>query len=415
MGDTMGNSMDGITERTELFANMLRAAHGPSVTLYSSTFETIFSTSPDADTMQAELFISFMESDGPELSDVNKMCSISENYTGCPSVFANTLGMVWISEIIPKDGKIDGICLMGPVFTDDFSVTRISREMDEKMISVAMKRRFMEYIKSLPVIPLNQLYSQAVMLHYCLTGKQMEVSEFGFPELKEKKNREQFFTRKHGTYAAEQKILQLIEDGNLEYKDVFDRYSREGSMGHVYSEERIRPEKDVMIMFAVLCSRAAIRGGLLSETALTLCDRYVQGIEDAVELSTLSSIRREMFEDFIRRVYAVKNEEKNLSPPIRKACDYIRMYPEKAGDIHDMAQMLGYADYYFSTKFRRETGATFRDYVTQAKMEKAKVMLRESGMSISAIADSLGFGTQSHFGEVFREATGMSPGEYRKS
>jgi AraC-like DNA-binding protein len=48
-------------------------------------------------------------------------------------------------------------------------------------------------------------------------------------------------------------------------------------------------------------------------------------------------------------------------------------------------------------------------------MMKAKSLLLDSTMSITRIAGELGLSSFSHFSHVFREETGMTPGEYRRS
>ena len=48
------------------------------------------------------------------------------------------------------------------------------------------------------------------------------------------------------------------------------------------------------------------------------------------------------------------------------------------------------------------------------KAEEAKRLLRYTDRPVSAIAVYLGFSSQGHFSKVFREITGMTPGEYRE-
>lgn len=94
-------------------------------------------------------------------------------------------------------------------------------------------------------------------------------------------------------------------------------------------------------------------------------------------------------------------------------CGYC-LYPEKKHTIHLLAAMIGYTDYYFSTRFKKETGMSVRDYVMQAKINSAEMLLRETDSSMADIAARLGFGSQSHFGSVFRKMTGMTPTEYQE-
>ncbi len=47
------------------------------------------------------------------------------------------------------------------------------------------------------------------------------------------------------------------------------------------------------------------------------------------------------------------------------------------------------------------------------RVERAKLLLSGDDMLVD-ISNALGFSNQSHFSAVFRKATGMSPGKYRK-
>ena len=70
---------------------------------------------------------------------------------------------------------------------------------------------------------------------------------------------------------------------------------------------------------------------------------------------------------------------------------------------------------YFSAFFIREVGIGFNEYITGLRVEKAKQLLSETNLKISAIADQCGFRSSSYFIVVFRKQTNMSPGEYRNT
>ena len=63
---------------------------------------------------------------------------------------------------------------------------------------------------------------------------------------------------------------------------------------------------------------------------------------------------------------------------------------------------------------RKETERTFREYLTDLRMQKAARLLRSSVEGISEIAQSCGYHSSSTFYRLFQETYGMSPGQYRK-
>lgn len=58
-------------------------------------------------------------------------------------------------------------------------------------------------------------------------------------------------------------------------------------------------------------------------------------------------------------------------------------------------------------------GITLTEYIQNARIEAAKMLLTTTDHSIQVISDRLQFTTRSYFGVVFHKYTGMAPAEYR--
>ncbi|MEK0312406.1 helix-turn-helix domain-containing protein [Cohnella sp. 56] len=81
--------------------------------------------------------------------------------------------------------------------------------------------------------------------------------------------------------------------------------------------------------------------------------------------------------------------------------------------LEEVADMLHINSSYFSRLFKRETGYNFIQYVTTAKMERAKELLARSNMSVEEVAARLGYENKSYFAKLFKKHIGGTPGEYR--
>ena len=68
---------------------------------------------------------------------------------------------------------------------------------------------------------------------------------------------------------------------------------------------------------------------------------------------------------------------------------------------------------YISKVFKKETGFNFSDYITQKRMAKSKLLLKDMSLKIYEIAEMTGYADTSNFIKVFRKHCGMSPNEYR--
>ena len=68
---------------------------------------------------------------------------------------------------------------------------------------------------------------------------------------------------------------------------------------------------------------------------------------------------------------------------------------------------------YLSSLFRKTEGISMYQYILDQKIRLAKNLLRYSNSTFSEIAGSLGFASQSHLGQLFRKATGLTLKQYR--
>lgn len=80
----------------------------------------------------------------------------------------------------------------------------------------------------------------------------------------------------------------------------------------------------------------------------------------------------------------------------------------------DIAAYANMSPSYFSKWFKRESGKSFVNYMTDAKLEYAQLMLTESNMSIIQIARDLAYNGANYFSKAFKKKTGLTPTEYRE-
>ncbi len=395
-------------EKIRFFRELLSSITNMYFTTLDADFNLHYS-----DAEHLEIFLSFFRL-GIKYDEMLEQVSITvpdtSGYRENPVLCTNSVGMAWISDIEYKRNRIEKIHMIGPVFLDDYSIKSIEKGLEHLQLTVKMRHEFMEVIKELPVISINRFYEYGIMLHYCLTGQKIGISDFIFADDTQNIS-EQVMEEKHGIYMTETNILKLIEDGNLGYKKEMEKY-KGGEVGKFSRGDYLRQAKNSVIIFCALCARSAIQGGIAPETAYVLRDQYIQKAESAESIAAVNKVNQLMLDDYVHRVHYAKRNNK-ISSAIRETCDYIALNLNEKWDIHFLASRQGYSDYYFSEKFKKETGLSVRAYTIKKKLERAQEYLKYSNMSVQEISDELGFSSQSHFGRIFREETGVSPGEYR--
>lgn len=69
---------------------------------------------------------------------------------------------------------------------------------------------------------------------------------------------------------------------------------------------------------------------------------------------------------------------------------------------------------YFSTLFKRVCGVTPHEYLTACRIDSAKRLLREGEMSLSAVAEAVGYSDASAFARAFSRHSALTPAQYRR-
>lgn len=115
----------------------------------------------------------------------------------------------------------------------------------------------------------------------------------------------------------------------------------------------------------------------------------------------------------IKKDYSGTRKKEN--PVIEAARKYIEKNLNKNMSRSEVAQQIHLSEEYFSRLFKQETGYTFKDYLMMVKMEAAKDFLSKTQLSVSIIASKVGYSNFSYFSHTFKNYTGVTPQEYRKT
>ncbi|MCM1543454.1 MAG: hypothetical protein NC121_19685, partial [Blautia sp.] len=241
-----------------------------------------------------------------------------------PMILSNEFGLTW-TVVFPAEETQCHLYVLGPYFTDNFSIEQIEAAIARKKLSPLLSQEFSSVIKPLPIISIVKTMEYAVMLHYCVNKQQINMSDLAFFQNRRLDAADRTALREgHGTWASEQAMLQLISDGNLNYREEMSHLINIGNIGKLSNGEPVRQVKNACIIFSALCCRAAVRGGLNAEISYSLADQYIQGIEAAKSIGEVTEICYAMQDDYVHRVHSCKTN--SLSPEIKNICDYVGIH-----------------------------------------------------------------------------------------
>lgn len=80
-----------------------------------------------------------------------------------------------------------------------------------------------------------------------------------------------------------------------------------------------------------------------------------------------------------------------------------------------LAQSVGVHPVTLARAFRRAFGCTVGEYVRRLRIERATRLLADTDLPLAKIALTEGFSDQSHFSNLFRRHTGLSPFQFRQA
>lgn len=170
--------------------------------------------------------------------------------------------------------------------------------------------------------------------------------------------------------------------------------------------------KSCVLELVVMMSRAAVEAGADSLTMLgehyhSLSD--LAGIDDEEELAAW--VRR-MLENLMEGIRI--NNRFPHSLLLTRATTYMREHLHEPLRRDEVARIAGLSPSHFSKIMSERMGRSFRDLLTQMRVDRAKELLSHTDRSVIDIALDCGFCDQSHLNKAFRKNGGRSPGHYRK-
>lgn len=142
-------------------------------------------------------------------------------------------------------------------------------------------------------------------------------------------------------------------------------------------------------------------------------DVYTQ----ALQMESQEALGEWLNENCMKMLYQVLNERQDTTKSfVTKAIEYVKEhYANQELSIETICSYLNVSAAYFSTVFKKETGKTFINYLTDYRMEQALELLMTQNEKTYIIAEKVGYADPNYFSYVFKKQYGMSPSKYKSS
>jgi AraC family transcriptional regulator len=149
-----------------------------------------------------------------------------------------------------------------------------------------------------------------------------------------------------------------------------------------------------------------IKGGILSVDWEDASDRLA--LDSACQLVIFQMLKRHGFQPHTPTLQG------GLATAVRRRIvDYVEAHLDQPLVLDQLAGEAKLSTFHFARMFRVSFGMPPHRYVDQRRILRASHLLRDLTTTLSAIALSCGYSSQSHFNRAFKAKTGVTPGEWR--
>lgn len=287
---------------------------------------------------------------------------------------------------------------------------------------------FISSMKSLVALPLNSVLQMLCSINFVLNGEKLSIADIAIydeeqlklsDEINADETRKKYVetdsptdvTTVHNTLTLEQTLMNFVRHGDTAALKEWLKNAPAVRPG-ILSSDALRQLKNTFIVTATLVSRAAIRGGMDVNDALSLSDAYIQKNELLSSVESIENLQYHMVFDYTERVEKIRLG-KTPTKLMTDIANYVQKHLTEPVDIDALSKAMFLSRTYLAVKFKKETGMTLTDFVLKEKIEEGKRLLQYTDKSISAIAAYLGFSSQGHFANTFRKYADCTPNEYR--
>jgi len=159
--------------------------------------------------------------------------------------------------------------------------------------------------------------------------------------------------------------------------------------------------------------------GVISEMGMSISDIFTlsgQPFDEVFRIDTFPDMKnylKDLINSTVEKIENMQTKKVNLA--VKQVRDYIdENLTNSELSLSSTAKGFYMNMSYLSRIFKQETGQTFVEYLTKARMEKAMKLLRETDLKAYQIAENIGIIDPHYFGICFKKYTGVSVNDFKK-
>lgn len=139
-------------------------------------------------------------------------------------------------------------------------------------------------------------------------------------------------------------------------------------------------------------------------------EELTTNLEEAIYLSQKTEKKKPVLKADLQENHHENIKMNAVAENIR---DFIAKHYKEDISLQDVAGSMNYSDAYFCKIFKQCFDQSFLVYLTEYRVEKAKVLLADMSINIKDVSAEVGYRDSNYFARVFKRSEGITPTEYR--
>lgn len=129
----------------------------------------------------------------------------------------------------------------------------------------------------------------------------------------------------------------------------------------------------------------------------------------------VSSLLNELFVYILTETRTFAHDQQNTPDQLKFLIHYVNSNYSHDLSLEYLSDFFGFSKYHLCRIFKKYTGFTLNDYITQLRLERAKELLTTTALPANKIGTIVGINDENYFYRLFRKHIGVSPQKYRKN
>ncbi|HEY4599977.1 MAG TPA: helix-turn-helix domain-containing protein [Cerasibacillus sp.] len=183
----------------------------------------------------------------------------------------------------------------------------------------------------------------------------------------------------------------------------------------LFEQKNVQPQMFYVQMMDILTTiaRAAVKSGADPKNVHHVYRKAQYKFPLLENVFEVEHYFQRVTDELLSVVMHTHNEQSLRS--VQKAMTYIEAHFNQHITLEEIAEHVNLSPNYFSNIFKKTTGKTFVEYLSQRRIEQSKELLLDLDYTVYQVAHAVGYNDARYFSRVFKSIVGKTPTKYRNS